>query len=307
MIFSSFYYTLALLATCVQILAFPLEASVETTLETRSTIPLTIKNYAALGDSYAAGIDAGAQLDSSCWRYNDSYPAQLNRTSTLGPDHEFQFVACSGTIMKNISPFSSSGGRQTIDKQIAAISTPDFATVSIGGNDAGFFNILNACVYRFYGPWSGNCTLELENAMQTIASDTFAYTYNSVMDALLAKNPAETFRIFANGYSPFFDDALSDDCNTLSLGYWSDTNGPWLTVDLRRSLNDVCNALNTRIGDIIQARNENKVIFVNWASAFDAHRFCQPGKGIEDGDNTWFYDADFRTTYIQDINIDTCE
>lgn len=276
-----------------------------TALTARDTIPLDIKGYTALGDSYAAGIMAGDELDSNCWRYSDGYPGQLNRSSILGSGHSFDYRACSGALMEEASS-SSSGSSKAIQKQIDGMSAADFVTVSIGGNDAGFFKLLDGCIFNFQGPASHDCQDELSTSLKFIASDDFATTYNGVMDAIIAKNTADTFRVFANGYSPFFDGSLSDECNEKSLGYWG-AYQPKLTVDVRRQLNDVCTKLNDRLGEIVKGRSDNKVIFVNWSHRFDEHRFCQPGKDIEDGDNTYFFDIASRTKSIGSIDVNTCQ
>lgn len=270
---------------------------------------MDIQSWTALGDSYAAGVEAGDELDSTCWRYSDSYPGQLNRSEVLGSNHTFDFLACSGALMQDASTSSSgSGSGKAIQKQIDNMAPADFATVSIGGNDAGFYKLLDGCLFMFQGPAAHDCKAELKASLEVIASDDFAKTYNGVMDAILEKNTADTFRIFANGYSPFFDDELSDDCNDKSLGYWNlERYRPKLTVDVRRQLNDVCNKLNARIKEVISSRKDNKVIHVDWAHRFDGHRFCQPGKEIEDGDNTYFFDIQSRTKAIGNIDVKICE
>ncbi|KAK2831984.1 hypothetical protein FQN49_006974 [Arthroderma sp. PD_2] len=127
------------------------------------------------------------------------------------------------------------------------------------------------------------------------------------MDSLLKKSDSDSFRIFALGYSAFFDDALTDDCNYDTYNYWWDFLPQYLDVDVRRKVNDVCKQLNEKIGEIINDRKDDKVIWVNWAPRFDKHRFCQPKKHAEDGDNTWFFAADFDSVNIEGINTKTCE
>ncbi|KAK2781336.1 hypothetical protein FQN53_000614 [Emmonsiellopsis sp. PD_33] len=262
--------------------------------------------YAALGDSYASGIDAGIQLHPTCWRFSDSYPMQLIRTGLLGRNHAFQFLACSGSVMGLVG--GSSSRRKSISAQIKSLKTADLVTLSIGGNDARFFDVLNACVYRFYGTKSGNCNERLQESVKIISDERFEMAYNWVLDEIMAKSgDAPHFRIMALGYSPFFDEALTEDCNNQSFGFWS-MSKPKLTVQLRRQLNDISAHLNNRIAGIIKDRADEKVIWVNWAPKFKEHLFCQPGKPASDGDSTWFYDADFRSSNStsNEIDIETC-
>ncbi|MPZ79150.1 MAG: lipase [Actinophytocola sp.] len=89
--------------------------------------------YAALGDSYSSGTGAGSYGDSgSCKRSANSYPqlwANANAPST------FSFVACSGAVTGDV-----------LNNQVGAV-TADTAlvTISIGGNDAGFADVMTDC------------------------------------------------------------------------------------------------------------------------------------------------------------------
>ncbi|KAF3479912.1 esterase family protein [Arthroderma uncinatum] len=198
--------------------------------------------------------------------------------------------------------------RNTIDEYINRVENANFATLSMGGNDVGFFNILNACAYAFYGPFSGSCEEAIEFAELVVASDEFATGYSAALDLLLEKGDSPSFRVLATGYSAFFDDALTDDCDEYSLSYWPGWWKKTLTVDIRSRINNICKKLNAKIGQIINARSDDRVIWVDWAWRFDDHRFCQPGKPPIDGENTWFFDVDFREFMPNgDIDIETCE
>jgi hypothetical protein len=98
-------------------------------------------SFAALGDSYSAGIGSGKFLtssadgsDNACARMDGSYPWQL---FNLQPFEEKlpsfpDFFACSGDVMDNI------------DGQVAKLGGKkvDVITLSISGNDFGFSNIV---------------------------------------------------------------------------------------------------------------------------------------------------------------------
>lgn len=197
------------------------------------------------------------------------------------------------------------GKKKEIWGQIDAMNDADFVTLSIGGNDAGFFEVLNACLFKFYGPAAPSCEKTRKRALHRIKSQKFNSTYNAMLDSILERHPASSFRIFANGYSRFFDDALTSECNHISLGYWTGFQ-PRLTVELRRSLNELCDLLNERIGLIIQERNDERVIWVNWAPRFNQHRLCRPGKGLLDGES-WFYGVGFRGRSSDPIEGDDCD
>ena len=127
--------------------------------------------------SYAAGIGAGNVLDKSCSRYDSSYPNLIN--SQLGKDTtdiDFTFIACSGAKVPEILKQAQSldGGQQLI-------------TISAGGNDAGLINVLNDCVYTFYGGFSSNCDTTLAKSEQVIDSSDFAASLDGLISEAKSK------------------------------------------------------------------------------------------------------------------------
>jgi hypothetical protein len=89
--------------------------------------------YVALGDSYSSGTGAGSYGDSgSCKRSANSYPqlwANANAPSA------FAFVACSGAETADV-----------LAGQTGALSSDTaLVTISIGGNDAGFADVMTDC------------------------------------------------------------------------------------------------------------------------------------------------------------------
>jgi len=64
-----------------------------------------IQNWAALGDSYAAGIGSGSRTNFPCSRYNLSYPALMSIDDRMGsnPNRKFTFWACSGHTIDYIT------------------------------------------------------------------------------------------------------------------------------------------------------------------------------------------------------------
>jgi lysophospholipase L1-like esterase len=89
--------------------------------------------YAALGDSYSSGVGtASYTLDSACKRGVYAYPylwAQRHAGTTLS------FVACSGATTTDL-----------LTKQLPAVtSSTTLVTMTIGGNDIGFANLIYQC------------------------------------------------------------------------------------------------------------------------------------------------------------------
>ncbi|MFC5238923.1 SGNH/GDSL hydrolase family protein [Streptomyces atrovirens] len=94
-------------------------------------------NYVALGDSYSSGAGAGSYTSESgdCKRSTKAYPhlwANANSPSS------FRFVACSGATTSTVS----SG-------QLGALSSSTtLVSVTAGGNDVGFADVMTTCVLQ---------------------------------------------------------------------------------------------------------------------------------------------------------------
>ncbi|MGX7824400.1 SGNH/GDSL hydrolase family protein [Actinokineospora sp. 24-640] len=101
-------------------------------------------HYVALGDSYASGpgIPAQTGTPAGCARSDHNYPALLARWLRVA---SFTDVTCGGAQTKDMfAPQAVSGGANPA--QLDAVTRrADLVTVTIGGNDMGFGEILQTC------------------------------------------------------------------------------------------------------------------------------------------------------------------
>ena len=100
-------------------------------------------DYAALGDSYAAGYGIASRFELSgtiaqlCARSSKAYPVRLDDNRTTSPS--FDFAACSGAITTDImAPQSLWGGASAPAQDSALAADTDVVTLTVGGNDIGF-------------------------------------------------------------------------------------------------------------------------------------------------------------------------
>ncbi|HEX6056845.1 MAG TPA: GDSL-type esterase/lipase family protein, partial [Intrasporangium sp.] len=98
--------------------------------------------YVALGDSYSSGTGTRTYINdgTSCYRSVYAYPsldaAQLGLSLT--------FRACSGAKVADVT-----------NTQLSALTTSTaYVTISVGGNDAGFADVLTECAMP---GWMSNC------------------------------------------------------------------------------------------------------------------------------------------------------
>lgn len=155
-----------------------------------------IGQFAVLGDSFASGV---AWLPSkrynytdsdNCRRYFQAYGPQIEASGKLGPDAKLYFLACSGSRTDKVK-----------NEQIPAIPRDStFATVSVGGNDVGFFPVMDACVLRSSGNLNDNdCANELSATANRITNDVPGYKdiYSSAFDQGLTN---KDFKFYVMGY-----------------------------------------------------------------------------------------------------------
>jgi lysophospholipase L1-like esterase len=253
------------------------------------------QGFVALGDSYSAGIGTGVDgKEEDCRRGLHAYPELMLSDLTEGAADNstaFQFLSCTGATTDDIL---AGGDRSQID-DFNITSSADFAMLSVGGNDLGFFEVMNACIFRFYSFYSGTCDTALANAEKQIASTEFETRLDVLIMEILDKVQWEKqpwFIITITGYARFFN-ADTDECDECSFGIW--WRGPKLKKEIRQRMNDMVVAVNGKIQrsiDIINSRfTRPKVFFVNYDDRFDGHRFCEPNvtEPAYNRTDTWFF------------------
>ncbi|GAB2692907.1 SGNH/GDSL hydrolase family protein [Thalassiella azotivora] len=89
-------------------------------------------DYVALGDSYSSGTGAPPYQSGSCYRSSRSYAQLWADTHAVS---SFAFVACGGATTDDLGP------------QLDALRPEtDLVTITIGGNDVGFFDVVLTCI-----------------------------------------------------------------------------------------------------------------------------------------------------------------
>jgi hypothetical protein len=141
-------------------------------------------SYFALGDSYAAGPGAGQFFhpevirNQACKRFAGSYPAKLRESSLFGHGDQtpFNFVACLGAKLENITQ-----QRLELPKERAQL-----VTLSIGGNDFNFANVVLECPYKVFGlDRDKDCDHALTQAETNLRNDTIWADYRAKVQNIL--------------------------------------------------------------------------------------------------------------------------
>lgn len=230
--------------------------------------------------------------DTVCNRYSEAYPLALSMDQCMpghdDPTRKPNFIACSGAVIQDV-----------LTKQVPNVQQDtDMVTLSIGGNDLGIEAILDGCIFQFSGSSSPVCTESIAAAKTAISSAQFEIDWTNLINAILGKlSISVSNAIFVAGYTNFFSEDLSSQCESISFSY-SPSNQPGLTRLLREQLNELLQTLNWYLHYYITQSNKrlgaNKVVFVDYNENYNGHRFCRPTVPEPDRNNpdTWFLNLD---------------
>ena len=256
--------------------------------------------WTSMGDSYASGIGSGKHIttggigDKFCFRFDEAYGPLLENDLEIP---KFNYVACAGEtfdkILKNqfvdkpIGPF--------YDKRQALWGKPGFVTISLGGNDIGFKELVTRCIYGiwFFTPGK-TCDDVIKSSREKIANPDFQSGFIKVINKALEKGTdavGPTFKVFVVGYAQFFNEQnpVCNDKQLLTPGYLNPHRHGTLTIELRQTLNELARALNAAIQTGIQGvDNPDQVVYIDYDAAFDTHRFCDRDEPNPTDPETWF-------------------
>lgn len=167
----------------------------------------TAENYVALGDSYASGTGAGSYGSSgSCMRSANAY-APLWATAHGA---SLTFVACSGAETADV-----------LNGQVNALNaSTSLVTISIGGNDAGFSDVMITCTTG-----SDSSCVNRVNQARTFVQNTLPARLDNVYATIRSRAPAA--RVVVLGYPRVMS---SSSC-------W------WMSSTKRNALNNASNLL----------------------------------------------------------------
>ncbi|MFB6814803.1 SGNH/GDSL hydrolase family protein [Streptomyces sp. NPDC056347] len=195
--------------------------------------------YVALGDSYSSGVGAGSYTSDSgdCRRSTKAYPylwAAANSPSS------FAFVACSGATTSSVA-----------STQLGALSSSTgLVSVTAGGNDVGFADVMQDCV------------LSGESACLSSISTAVSRMNNSLPSGLSSlytsiRSRAPQAHVVVLGYPRFYQ--LSGSCIA------------GLTEKERSAINNASDVLNGVIAK--QAANAG-FTFSSVVDEFTGHELC---------------------------------
>jgi len=196
--------------------------------------------YVALGDSYASGTGTRSYISdgTTCQRSTRAYPSLI----AAARGYALNFRACSGARIGDVT-----------STQLSALTTAtNYVTISVGGNDAGFADVLTECALP---GWASNCNGKINTAQAYITN-----TLPSALATLYAgiRSRAPYAKVVVVGYPRIFN---GEDCNAFT----------WFSPTEEARLNQTADLINARTAAAAAAAGFS---FADPTSAFVGHAVC---------------------------------
>ncbi len=197
-------------------------------------------SYVALGDSYASGVGTRSYINdgTSCQRSTYAYPYLLAQQK----GYTLNFKACSGATTSTV----------TSSQLSAVVSSTKYVTVSVGGNDAGFANVITECAQP---GWMSDCDGAI-NSAQSFINNTLPGRLNTLYGSIKSRAPSAV--VVVTGYPRVF---MGEDCNA----------GTWFSPSEQTRLNQTADLLNAKLSSAASAKGFK---FANPTSRFVGHAVC---------------------------------
>lgn len=197
-------------------------------------------SYVALGDSYSSGTGTRSYISdgTSCQRSTKAYPSLI----AAARGYALNFRACSGAKVPDVT-----------NTQLSAVTAATtYVTISVGGNDAGFADVLTECALP---GWMSNCNGKINTAQAYIAS-TLPAQLAGLYSAIRSRAPYA--KVVVVGYPRVF---MGKDCNAFT----------WFSPTEQTRLNQTADQLNAKTASLAAAQGFS---FANPTAAFTGHAVC---------------------------------
>jgi len=271
--------------------------------------------YAALGDSYSSGegnppFEPDSTTSSNkCHRSestNGAYGPALDRDLALGP---IAFRACSGAVTQDFFTINHLYGSEA--QQLHWLTaTTSTVTLTIGGDDAGFSNVLSECVtftlihYKYGCAKNKSLAQSIKTRLGALAGTATAATpegvpIRSIREVIEAiHTDASHARIVVGGYPRLFGTSTTTYARDLlvpgglvcTVGTFA---GAPFSVDYADAqwLNKQGTKLDTVISNAVSkaAKRGIAVSYADSSASFDQHGFC-------DASEPWFHELQYAVS-----------
>lgn len=206
-------------------------------------------SYAALGDSVAAGLGLPSH-DALCGRSDEAYPSIVDNVLK----QPFLHLACSGATVSDVSA-------SQLDAAFAA-GTPQTMSITIGANDIGWSQLLQACFIT-------DCATAANTSIVNSRLATLQNSLNALFSSIESRSQGSPPAVVITGYY----DPVSVACSTMQTRLTPDEIA-WIAAGVQ--------ALNQTI-----AQSAASFPFVRFAPVdFTGHDVCSGSSWVQSLNDT---------------------
>jgi lysophospholipase L1-like esterase len=209
-----------------------------------------LPQYVDLGDSYSSGVGTRVFYEEAgeCDRSPDAFGPKI----AAARSYTLSFQACSGAKTPEVN-----------EQQLGALSaSTSLVTITIGGNDAGFSNVIINCALYYFT--CGSAIGEADEFIKNKLPGLLETTYKDI------RAKATTAKVVVLGYPKLF----TKEGKTCNVNF--------LTSGNEKKMNESAELLDS----VIKARAEAlKFTFVNPTSAFESHEVCSSSEWLNGQSN----------------------
>jgi lysophospholipase L1-like esterase len=217
-------------------------------------------NYAALGDSIAAGAGLGSS-DLTCDRTNQAYPYRVASSTGLTLSH----YACTGAKADEGIYDSQETSLAILPSQLEqayANGTPDLITLTIGANDARWTQFIRQCYYI-------RCGYDVDTARFGAYLIDLKFELNVIMAKIHTLSNGQPPQVIVTGYYNPFSSAVCSDTNGITA-----REATWLTTRV--------DSLNNAISGTVAKYSYGKFAPVSFAG----HELCSIDSWVQGPSDT---------------------
>lgn len=194
--------------------------------------------YVALGDSYSAGNGAGNYDSSSgdCHRSFSAYPYLWKNAHSPS---SFSDTACSGAVTADV-----------LNNQLGPLnSSTGLVTITIGGNDAGFADVMTTCVTG-----SDSTCVNKVNSAESFVRNTLPARLDAVYNAIRSRAPSA--HVVVLGYPDMYT------LNTFCIG---------MSATKHQKIDEAADVLDSTTASVAAAHGFS---FGDVRTTFHGHELC---------------------------------
>jgi len=276
-------------------------ASVRCGTGTATRLPFSVvaAEYVGLGDSYSSGEGASAYLPGTnrCDRAatRSAWEPAVARATRLS----FDFAACSGAFLGDfVNPSGAAAGEIPQLDHVSSMGRTTLVTLTIGGNDAGFFPVVTSCISGPFAPGRAGCA-ERDGATTEQALRSLTSPGSVDCGSLPPSGPACQPRPSLHGLYEMIAARLGHGGTLVVVGYprlfgsppgscvvgriaglsytISASDVSWLNAVGKQLDEVIAGEVRVAAAEVARTRPDVTVRFVSVDAAFSGHRVCDVG------------------------------